>query len=94
MIDLINYDIGVCNLGIQFMGEALDAAYAKAGGSLSYLGLKNSGMWCSVPLKVEDLYIQKVLIDDYSCTADIIPLPYPNWSSNWYNVACRPWYQG
>ena len=60
-------DQEICALANPFMGEALSTGYSKPRGSFAYMGMENSGIFCSNPVITSKYQYKPSDKDDYFC---------------------------
>ena len=59
----------------------------------AFLGLKDSGIFCNLPLNLTPFVYEELQDPDYVCPVEEFPFEYKNWDNKWYSPLCRPWYK-
>ena len=79
---------------VPFTSEAaLNASYTKLSEPGSFIGMANSAVLCSHPIKYFDFYTKNETDEDYNCSREDLPIDPPSWNEKWYSPVCRDWFR-
>lgn len=89
----LQVDQQVCAYSAPLIGKSMTSIFVGNFASFSYLGLAQSGIFCSAPVQVSKFHYSPQNNVDYSCPVEDLTHDYPNWHRKWYSPLCRPWYK-
>ena len=80
--------------------ESVNAEYTNNSIRGSYIGMKDSAIFCNNPMDDVSFYYDEVQNSGYTCPLVKLPFEesgdensYPNWDDKWYSPICRPWFE-
>ena len=87
-------DADICGMTVPFTSEAaLGVSYTKLSEPGSFIGMADSAVFCSHPIKYFDFYTSIMTDKDYNCPKEELPITPPNWNEKWYSPVCRDWFK-